>query len=268
MDDIVGRFARRDNSFLMLSSRELTPATVVDITHESLIRKWKKLEAWVREETRSAEWYADLSRDVVRYRTREVSLWQDPELAGVQRRRADEGWNEAWANQYRRDQDPEFAETLRFLDESAATQEQRLREEQEQRDRELQQAQALARARRNQYIVALALLVVVGVAAVMLFFSYRELNAPHRGGAPARREQYSKALAETETSRSALAALEAEREKLKQSGTAASPADQARLAAADEGDRGGAAAGQGQRGRARQSCATARSRPTRIAAGC
>jgi hypothetical protein len=229
VDDIIGRFAHPNNSFVMLSSRELTPATVVDITHESLIRKWKNLEAWVREETRSAEWYADLSRDVVRYRSGEVGLWQDPELRGLQRRRAEEGWNEAWANQYRRDQDPEFAETVRFLGESTATQERRLREAAEQRDRELKQAQALARARRNQYAVALSLLVVVGVAAVMLFFNYRALNARTEEARRAT-EQYSKALADSEASRSAVTALEAEREKLKQSGTAANPVDQQRLA--------------------------------------
>ena len=99
LDEIVGLFARSDNSFLMLSSRELTPATVADITHESLIRNGRSSRPRVREETRSAEWYTDLSRDVVRYRSREVSLWQDPELAGVLRRRADEGWTEAWAGQ-------------------------------------------------------------------------------------------------------------------------------------------------------------------------
>jgi len=226
VDDIVRLFSRGDNSFLMLSSRELTPTTVADITHESLIRKWKKLEGWVREETRSAEWYADLSRDVVRYRSREVSLWQDPELAGVQRRRADEGWNEAWANQYRRDQDPEFAETLRFLDESAATQADRIRREQESRDRELEQARALARARRTQYAVAMGLLLVVGVAAVILFFNYRELNARTEEARRAT-EQYSKVLADNEATRSRLAAQEAELEKLKQSGN---PADRQRLA--------------------------------------
>jgi hypothetical protein len=228
VDDVIARFARPGNSFLMLSSRELTPSTVADITHESLIRKWKKLEAWAREETRSAEWYADLSRDVVRYRAREVSLWQDPELSGVQKRRADEGWNEAWANQYRRDGDPEFAEALRFLDESTATQDERRRKEQDDRDRELAQARALARARRNQYAVAMGLLLVVGAAAVILFFNYRELDARTEEARVAT-QRYSNALAENEKSRAALANLEAEREKLKQSGTAGNPADQARL---------------------------------------
>ena len=87
IDAIVTTFAIRDNSFLMLSSPALTPDTVVDITHESLIRKWKRLRRGCAKRARSAEWYADLARDVVRYRTGEVSLWQDPELAGVQQRR-------------------------------------------------------------------------------------------------------------------------------------------------------------------------------------
>jgi hypothetical protein len=250
VEDIIGRFAHGDNSFLMLSSRELTPATMVDITHESLIRKWKKLEAWVREETRSAEWYADLSRDVVRYRTGEVGLWQDPELGGLQRRRAEEGWNEAWAGQYRRDQDPEFAEAVHFLAESTATQDRRLREAAEQRDRELKQAQALARARRNQYAVALSLLVVVGVAAVMLFFNYRALNARTEEARLAT-EQYSKALADSEASRSAVSALEAEREKLKQR-HGGQPCRPAAARRADKGNRGRTSASQGQRGRADQ----------------
>ena len=100
MDAIIGAFADRHNSFLMLSTRELTPDTVVDITHESVIRKWRQLKNWVREESRSAEWYADLARDVVRYRSKAASLWQDPELAGVEQRRRDDAWNEAWAEQY------------------------------------------------------------------------------------------------------------------------------------------------------------------------
>jgi hypothetical protein len=159
VDDIVGRFARRDNSFLMLSSRELAPATVVDITHESLIRKWNKLEAWVREETRSAEWYADLSRDVLRYRSGEVSLWQDPELAGVQKRRTDEGWNEAWANQYRKTGDPEYAEVLTFLGASVCA------------------AAAAVRAKRVRLVLG-ALGVVLAVATAVV--GYRLIQAQQR----------------------------------------------------------------------------------------
>jgi hypothetical protein len=171
LDEIVTSFAHRDSSFLMLSSRTLTDETVVDITHESLIRKWKRLEAWVRDETRSVEWYVDLTRDVARYRTHEVSLWQDPELECATRRRDDEGWNEAWANQYRSSDDPTFPEVLSFLDESTRTQEARRREEEDQRSRELRQAQDLARAKRREAVVMGVLLVGALVAAIVLYRS-------------------------------------------------------------------------------------------------
>ena len=61
-----------------------TPATVIDVSHESLMRKWRRRSRLGRR--RSAERGVrrqDLARDVARYRTREVSVWQDPELAGV-----------------------------------------------------------------------------------------------------------------------------------------------------------------------------------------
>ena len=76
--------------------------------------------------------------------------------------------------------------------------------------------------------MALSLLLVVGVAAVLLFVNYRELNARTEEARQAT-AAYSKALAETEASRSALTALEAERETLKQNATSANPVDQARL---------------------------------------
>ena len=184
VDAILSTFADRRNSFLMLSTRELTPDTVVDITHESVIRKWRQLENWVREESRSAEWYADLARDVVRFRSQAASLWQDPELAGVEQRRRDEGWNEAWAEQYRRPRRSAlFQRCCRFSKQSDHEQAERRREEEEQRNRELRQAQALASAKRRQSIVLALLLISVDAIAVMFYRKHpREL-----GGERARR---------------------------------------------------------------------------------
>lgn len=225
VDDIVRMFAARDNVFLMLSSPELTPDTVVDITHESVIRKWKRLKAWLRDESRSAEWYADLSRDVMRYRTGAVSLWQDPELAGVQQRQREDGWNAAWANQYRRADDPPFEEVLSFLTESERKQAERRRLEEEQRDRELRHAQALAAAKRRQAAVLALLLVGVVAAALMLLRMVakdRELAA-----AAATVQRLS---SESQSASSRLRTLEAEQAALKSAApSVATPADQARL---------------------------------------
>jgi len=218
-------FAARDNAFLMLSSPALTPDTVVDITHESVIRKWKRLKAWLRDESRSAEWYADLSRDVMRYRTGAVSLWQDPELAGVQQRQREDGWNAAWANQYRRADDPPFEEVLAFVNESERKQAERRRLEEEQRDRELRQAQALATAKRRQAAV-LALLLVGVVAAALLLL---RIVAKDRELADAA-ATVQRLSSESQSAASRLRALEAEQTALKSATpSVATPADQARL---------------------------------------
>jgi hypothetical protein len=122
VDAIISTFARREHSLLMLSSPELAPGTMVDITHESLIRKWPALRKWVQEESRSADWYGDLARDVFRYRTEEAGLWRDPELSRLLKRRDQEGWNRAWALQVSRPDDPPFDEIERFLKASCADQ--------------------------------------------------------------------------------------------------------------------------------------------------
>ncbi len=225
VDAIIGAFADRRNSFLMLSTRELTPDTVVDITHESVIRKWRQLKNWVREESRSAEWYADLARDVVRFRSQAASLWQDPELAGVEQRRRDEGWNEAWAEQYRRPDDPLFSEVLSFLEQSDREQAERRREEEEQRNRELRQAQALASAKRRQSIVLALLLVGVGAIAVMFYRDVLKNQQITQATA-----EYQRLSTESQAAQARLKDLEAQEASLKtQIAAAATPEEKARL---------------------------------------
>ena len=225
VDAIISAFADRRNSFLMLSTRELTPDTVVDITHESVIRKWQQLKNWVRDEGRSAEWYADLARDVVRYRSKAASLWQDPELAGVEQRRRDDAWNEAWAEQYRRQDDPLFSEVLSFLDQSGREQAERRREEEEQRNRELVQARALASAKRRQSIVLAMLLAGVGAIAVLFYRDVRKNQQITQATA-----EYQRLSTESQAAQAKLRDLEAQEASLKtQIAAAATPEEKARL---------------------------------------
>jgi len=58
---VIGEFRSEGRNFLMPPpSVSLTPMSVVDISHESLIRQWERLREWVREEQRSAEIYRQL----------------------------------------------------------------------------------------------------------------------------------------------------------------------------------------------------------------
>lgn len=160
VDAVISTFARREHSLLLLSSPELAPGTVVDITHESLIRKWPALRRWVQEEGRSTDWYGDLARDVVRYRTGDAGLWRDPELSEVVKRRDREGWTEAWARQCARPDDPSFDEIERFLSASRAA-----------------QAKARRREEVRQWITTILLLLVLIAVAVIYYNNQRNERA-------------------------------------------------------------------------------------------
>ena len=85
IQDIVGRFQQRDQAFLFGDP-------VVEITHESLIRRWKKLGEWLDAEIDSAQWFA------------RVKEWMEirtgAELDGALKARSTGGWSEAWAERY------------------------------------------------------------------------------------------------------------------------------------------------------------------------
>lgn len=90
-------FGSRENSLVLFSSPDgLSPDSIIDIAHESLIWKWHRLQSWVRQESVSAEWYIDLAKDV----EQNTALWRDPKLGHAERLAKNEGWNHSWAAQY------------------------------------------------------------------------------------------------------------------------------------------------------------------------
>jgi hypothetical protein len=126
---VVGRFASPVNSLLLLSGKPtapesavdtaLQPDTEIDISHESVIARWRLLGEWVKREAFSANRYRDLAQATLDYGSGEGGAWRDPELAKTLRLRATEGWNPAWAGQYWPEaKAPSFAETARFLSRS------------------------------------------------------------------------------------------------------------------------------------------------------
>jgi energy-coupling factor transporter ATP-binding protein EcfA2 len=72
--------------------------TRLDITHESLMRVWKKLQQWVRDEAESARLYRRLADDA----NRGASHWREADLAVGLEWLAEnrDRINEAWAKQY------------------------------------------------------------------------------------------------------------------------------------------------------------------------
>jgi adenylate cyclase len=99
--------------------QQLRPETVLDISHETLIRQWQALTDWVRAEVASAEQYRETERRARRWFVDEADLWDATDLDLAMAWRERERPSAAWAARYGGD----FNLAMRFLDASRARRE-------------------------------------------------------------------------------------------------------------------------------------------------
>ena len=151
---IVEIFRRPGRSFLMPPSPvPLTSRTIVDLSHESLMRCWPRLMRWAKEERASGELYSRLSREAAWHASGKAGLWDDPELElGLRWLRLNHP-TAAWARRY----DDAFDRAMAFLD---ASERERTRQREERRS---------MRIRRLLFAwgTAAVLLVMTGVLLVL-----------------------------------------------------------------------------------------------------
>jgi hypothetical protein len=98
---VADAFRAPGRSLLMPpTDRPLTAETVLDITHESLIRQWDTLKEWNRREADSVRKYREAERNLQRWISGQAVLWQPQELRTLLHWRAQERPNAAWAARY------------------------------------------------------------------------------------------------------------------------------------------------------------------------
>jgi len=162
LDDVVvvlDAFRAPGRSFLMPpASVTLAPTDIVDISHESLIRGWRRLRAWVDEEAESAKVYRRLADTAALHAQGTAGLWHDPDLEHALAWHDKEHPNAAWAERY----DPSFDAAMAFLEKS------RVAREAEREAEERRRTQELRRARRMIYVTSTALVIfaILGAYAV------------------------------------------------------------------------------------------------------
>jgi WD40 repeat protein len=82
---VVERFRRPDTSFLLPSKAiALADNPVIDISHESLIRQWKRLREWASAEAESRKMLLHLVEDARAHLAQQGSLWRGRELERAQ----------------------------------------------------------------------------------------------------------------------------------------------------------------------------------------
>jgi WD40 repeat protein/energy-coupling factor transporter ATP-binding protein EcfA2 len=154
---VIDRFRQTGRSLLMPSvGIPLNSDTVIEISHESLMRIWGRLTEWVNEEAESAQMYQRLSDASELYHLGRTGLWRPPDLQLALNWRKKQNPNWAWAQRY----NPLFERTMVFLNSSQASY------EAEQKIQVMVQRKMLGRAK----MVSL----VLGIATVisMVFFVF------------------------------------------------------------------------------------------------
>ena len=114
---VIDAFRQKNNSFLMPPiAEQLSPDSYIDISHESLIRNWSRLDRWVDQEAESARDYCLLAQKA------ELHQKGEEDLLGRQALRVANEWKEnqqptaAWAERYGAD----FESAMDFLAKSDA----------------------------------------------------------------------------------------------------------------------------------------------------
>lgn len=137
---VVDNFRKPGRSFLMPPyGVPLQASSILDISHESLMRIWDRLSGWAEEEAQSGQLYLNVARAAQRHEEGAAALWRDPELQLALTWRDKAHPTEEWAGRY----DPSFARAMAFLDASRDERDREVREKEAHRRQQLRRARAL-----------------------------------------------------------------------------------------------------------------------------
>ncbi|HIK45306.1 MAG TPA: hypothetical protein IGR64_10525 [Leptolyngbyaceae cyanobacterium M65_K2018_010] len=131
---VIEEFRAPRRSFLMPPAGvSLRGDTVIDISHESLMRNWQRLKGWVEEEAQAAQIYKRLAETAELHARGRAEYWRGAELVNGLAWLEEQQPNKAWAERY----SPNFDEAVTFLEASAKAREAEEAEKERSRKREV-----------------------------------------------------------------------------------------------------------------------------------
>ncbi|UZR95875.1 hypothetical protein [Chondrinema litorale] len=142
----------------------LTAESVVDISHESLMRVWNRCREWVDEEAESAKVYKRLSEAAEMYQVGQASLWRPPDLQLALNWQMKQKPNLTWAERHH----PAFERTMVFLEMS------RKAYETEQKSKEKHQKAII---RRNKIAALIGAFVAIAGLILVLYANLKKQEA-------------------------------------------------------------------------------------------
>ncbi|HLN20511.1 MAG TPA: hypothetical protein VK213_05440 [Bacteroidales bacterium] len=110
--EVIEKFRVPSRSFITPRHNvELTEDSIIDISHESLMRLWDRLREWVEDEASSVQMYLRLSEASAMFQQGKTSLWRPPDLQLAINWRNQHKPTLEWAKRY----DPAFERAMVYL---------------------------------------------------------------------------------------------------------------------------------------------------------
>lgn len=161
-EDVIGvieKFREPGRSLLTPGyGAPISSKSMVDISHESLMRIWVRLKNWVDDEAEAVQMYTRLAEAAAMHQVGKAGLWRPPDLQLALNWQAKHKPTLIWGQRY----NPAFERTMIFLEYS------KKEFETEQRIKELEQKRKLQRTR----IVAIVLGSAVIICILFLIYAF------------------------------------------------------------------------------------------------
>ena len=150
--NVIDKFREPGRSLLMPPSNvTLRSNSIIEISHESLMRIWQRLKNWVDEEADSAQMYKRLSEAAEMYQVGKTGLWRPPDLQLALNWQIKQKPTRTWAKRY----NPYFERAMVFLETSKTAY------ESEQKSKELLQKRMLQRTKMVAIVLGIAFIIAI-----------------------------------------------------------------------------------------------------------
>lgn len=159
--EVIDHFRQPGRSFLMPAANvPLDGDSMIELSHESLMRIWNRLSGWVEDEYESASMYKRISEAAAMYQIGKTGLWRPPDLQLALNWHKKQRPTREWGQRY----DEAFERAIVFLDTSRITYDAELK------NQEMMQQRVLRRTRATAIILGIAFLIAI------LFFVFAYLQ--------------------------------------------------------------------------------------------
>jgi WD40 repeat protein/energy-coupling factor transporter ATP-binding protein EcfA2 len=155
--DIIDRFRDKECGFIVVEGKDrISEESIVDISHESIMRVWDRMRNWVEEEEKSVQLYKRLAKAGELYEEGNTGLWGNPDLQFAIDWQIRYKPNREWGERY----DYGFDRAISFLEYSKKQYNLEIINKENKQKRELQRARKFVIILGAASIVSLIFLIV------------------------------------------------------------------------------------------------------------